>query len=283
MDVIAAALAAIALATLAGACAVRRSRRSRVLAAAGLEEGGGPDPRPGFRPFPPFAVLLAGLGHAAAPRVSDDTLRLLEASDSKWTPDRLQGLRMAVGAALALASLPLGLAALPLAPVLFAAGYHFPIMTLKRRRGRRWESIASDLPEVVDLMAVLCFSGESLLSAFRHAAAASGNPCSSREMERVLEHIDLGESTVGALRLAYDHPCREMRRFARTLIRAEEFGAPVADTLEELAVELRNSRREKDRARAARVSVLILLPLVFLILPSFLLLTVGGMILGYTL
>jgi tight adherence protein C len=188
-----------------------------------------------------------------------------------------------LGAVLAAAFLPMGLAALPLAPLLFAAGYHLPVMALKRRCRRRWESLASDLPEVVDLMAVLCYSGESLLSAFRHAASASGNPCSRGEMERVLERVDLGESTVGALRFASDHPCREMRRFARTLIRAEEFGAPVADTLEELALELRNARREKDRARAARVSVLILLPLVFLILPSFLLLTVGGMILGYTL
>jgi tight adherence protein C len=157
------------------------------------------------------------------------------------------------------------------------------MMLLKKGCRRRWDRVARDLPEIVDLMAVLCFSGESLFTALRHSVSACANPFSRAEMERVLERIRLGESAAEALRRAADHPCREMRRFSRTLLRAEEFGAPVADTLEELAVELRNARRERERIRAARVSVLILLPLVFLILPSFLLLTVGGMILGYTL
>jgi len=283
MDVVTAMFAAIALVTLASRFAVRRARHSSVLVAAGLDKTGKSPSRPGFRLFSTLEAGFARLGRAVSPRVGDDTLTLLEESASAWTPSFLQGLRTVSGALLAMASLPLGLAALPLAPVLFAAGYQLPVMALKRRRRRRWVMIASDLPEIVDLMAVLCFSGESLLSAFRHAVSAGGNPCSRGEMERVLEQVSMGESTIGALRLAADHPCREMRRFARTLIRAEEFGAPVADTLEELAVELRNARREKDRMRAARVSVLILLPLVFLILPSFLLLTVGSMILGYTL
>jgi tight adherence protein C len=283
MDVVAAVFAAIALVTVAGRYALHHSRHSSVLVAAGLEEGGKSPGRPGPRLLPSCEAVFAALGGAIPIRASDDTLRLLEESGSLWAPSCLQGLRAVAGAVLAAASLPLGLAALPLAPVLFAAGYHLPVMALKRKRRQRWDRIASDLPEIVDLMAVLCFSGESLLSAFRHTASASGNPCSREELERILEHVHLGESTAGALRLAADHPCREMRRFARTLIRAEEFGAPVADTLEELAVELRNARREKDRVRAARVSVLILLPLVFLILPSFLLLTVGSMILGYTL
>ena len=283
MALAAAACAVVALTALAMWCGERRMRHAAALAAAGLERGKPAASRRERHLYPSLATWLARLGRAVSPRPADETRKLMEEAASSWSPHYLQGLRTVSGISLASLPLPLGLAALPLAPVFFAAGYHLPVLILKRKRGRRWKLIADDLPEIVDLMAVLCYSGESLLLSFRHAVSACGNPCSREEMESVLEHISLGESASTALRSASGHPCREMRRFIRTLIRAEEFGSPVTDTLEELALELRGARREKDRVRAARVSVLVLLPLVFLILPSFLLLTIGGMILGHTL
>jgi pilus assembly protein TadC len=99
-------------------------------------------------------------------------------------------------------------------------------------------------------------------------------------MESILDRMRLGESAAEALRRASAHPGRELRRFCRTLLRAGETGAPVADILEELAVEFRNGRREREKARASRISIYILFPLVFMILPSFMLLTLGGIILG---
>jgi tight adherence protein C len=253
------------------------------MAVAGLKAADKGDPGTRFRHFPAYRAGVARLGRAFSPRPAAEVCGLLETSGSAWTPQYLQGLRIVAGLALSVLAIPLGLAGLLLTPLFFAAGYRAPVMALKRKSSRRWERVAADLPEVVDLMAVLCFSGESLFQALRHSAGACSHPVSREVMERVLEPVLLGESAATALRHAADHPCREIRRFSRTLLRAEEFGAPVADTLEELAVELANARREKDRVRASRVSVLILLPLVFLILPSFLLLTVGGMILGHTL
>ncbi len=281
MDLAAAAFAALALAALALRAARRRARRAFALSATALEDKEGPAARAALRLPPPPRAWVIRLGKAVSPEPGEEALAVLAGSGTGWSPHYLQGMRAAAGLSLAALCLPLGLPALALAPLLFAAGRRLPLLLLKRMAARRRERLARDLPEVVDLMAVLCYSGESLPSAFRHAASACSNPCSREEMERVLERIRMGESAAAALRAARDHPCREMRRFSRTLARAEEFGAPVADTLEELATELRNARREKDRVHAARVSVLILLPLVFLILPSFLLLTVGGMILGH--
>ncbi len=283
MELAVAACTAIAIMAMAGFLAGRYARRASALAAAGLDGGAAEASRrhPGIAAA--VRAGLTGLGRAYLPPPAEEARRLIEESGCAWSPQYLQGLRAAWGTALAALLLFPGPEVLPLAPLLFAAGYQLPVMVLKRRRRQRWQMIASDLPEVVDLMAVLCYAGESLLLAFRHAVSACANAYSRRELEGVLEHIRLGDSTAAALREAAAHPCPEMRRFGRTLIRAEEFGAPIADTLEELAVELRSARREKERVRAARVSVLILLPLVFLILPSFLLLTVGGMLLGYTL
>jgi tight adherence protein C len=260
----------------------RAGHRSRALSAAGMAR---PKkallPRPG-RLVPFFHTAMIRLGKRAAPRFGESLNMLIDESGSHVSLAYLQGLRLACGSAAALLALPVGFTGLILAPLLFALGFRLPILLLKRKRRKRMERIAFDLPEVSDLMAVLCFSGENLTRALRHSVHACGHPSSRAELELIIEHVDLGESTAEALSHAADHPCRELRRFGRTLIRADEYGAPIAETLEELASELRSGRRERGRIRASRSSVLILFPLVFLILPSFLLLTVGGMILGFT-
>lgn len=194
-----------------------------------------------------------------------------------------QGLRLTSAILGAAAALPLGKAALVCVPAFSGLGYHLPIVFLKRRRRLHWERIGCELPEMVDLMAVLCFAGESLFQALAHSTAACAHLSSRDQMEEIIERVGFGESTAEALRRAGKHPCPELRRFSRVLLRAEEHGAPIAETLEELTSEFKAGRREKERVRASRASVLILFPLVFLILPSFLLLTVGGMILGYAL
>jgi tight adherence protein C len=283
MDLAAAACAAAAFIALALCLFQRSRRRSAALSSLDLDEKEKAATRPRVRFLPLLEKRLSWLGRMIAPRPRGEIAEMLTRSGKDWTPHLFQGLRLGMGLAPAILVLPLGLPGLLLAPVLFAAGYHAPVMALKRGQRRRWDEIARDLPEIVDLMAVLCYSGESLFLALRHSVAACGHTSLREELASILERISLGESASEALRHSAGHPCREMRRFSRTLLRAEEFGSPIADTLEELAVELRSGRREKDRVRASRVSVFILFPLVFLILPSFLLLTVGGMILGYTL
>jgi tight adherence protein C len=284
MDVLAVLLAILAIIFLSLHFAGGAARRARTLTAAGLAEERGTAPRLGLtRLRPILGGRLARLGAIAAPRLAGDLEDLIAASGSALSVLHLQGIRVCAALASACLALPLGLMALPLAPALAALGYHLPVIYLKRKRRLRWESIARDLPEVADLMAVLCFSGESLLQALQHSVGACNHPPARQEMEAMVERIRLGESTAEVLGRAARHPCPELRRFGRTLLRAEEHGAPIADTLEELAGDLRAGRREKDRVRAARGSVLVLFPLVFLILPSFLLLTIGGMLLGYTL
>lgn len=260
----------------------RAVRRSQTLYAAGMARPERSLLRRRGRIAPFFHTGFTWLGKHAAPRLGENLDVLIAESGLPISTPYLQGLRFASGSAAALLALPIGFIGLLLAPLLFALGFRLPIIFLKRKRQRRMERIAFDLPEVVDLMAVLCFSGESLTQALKHSVHACGHLSSRAELEIIIEHINLGESTTEALSHAAGHPCRELRRFGRALIRADEYGAPIAETLEGLATELRSGRRERGRIRASRSSVLILFPLVFLILPSFLLLTVGGMILGFT-
>jgi Flp pilus assembly protein TadB len=283
MHVITSALLAVSVICLAEHLYRRSARRASTLAAAGLSEPGETVAPLRSRLASSVTKRLTSLGGMTAAWAGKDIQKLIAESGAGFSPLYFQGLRCASGLAAALLVLPLGYPAIPLIPVLLAAGYYLPVVLLKRKRRLLWERISRDLPEVIDLMAVICYSGESLFQALQCSTMVCGHPATREVMGAILERIRMGESVSEALSLAAQHPMKELRRLGRTLIRADEYGAPIAETLEKLASEFRSERRAKDRVRASRASVLILFPLVFLILPSFLLLTIGGMIIGYSL
>lgn len=281
MEATAALLSGLSLFFLLLHAADRGTRRSVTLRLLGLErkaEKGGVR----RRRFPEAAVgKVIGLGKRLPLRDEGRITSLLAESGVPWSVSFLQGLRLLCAATCATLLLPLGAKAFLLAPLAFAAGLHLPLLYLRSHVRRRREEAALDLPEVADFISVLCRSGESLAQALRHAADACSHQAGREVFDAVFERIMLGEGVGDSLAKLADHPCRELRRFGRTLCRAQGSGAPVADLLQELASEMRAARLERGRTRAARTSVIILFPLVFMILPSFLLLTVGGMILGH--
>ncbi|MBC7253096.1 MAG: type II secretion system F family protein [Actinobacteria bacterium] len=226
-------------------------------------------------------IDILGKPFSRPPRSEEEDL--IREAGLDWTAPRYSGVKRLCGALLCLALLPLGIQALPVLPLAFIAGGRIPTFWLKRRRLRALEGLSADLPEVVDLVAVLCFAGESLQRSLQHSVSAAQHLHTRRVLEEIAEGLRLGEGVAEAVRRVADHPCRELRRFARTIKRAEESGAPVSELLSQLATEMRSARRERNRARAARISVMVLFPLVFMILPGFLLLTVGSMIMGRSL
>jgi tight adherence protein C len=67
---------------------------------------------------------------------------------------------------------------------------------------------------------------------------------------------------------------RDLRRTVAAMTRAETLGSSLADALTELADQVRAARRAAMGERARRAPVKMLFPLVFMVLPAFLLLTV---------
>jgi tight adherence protein C len=64
---------------------------------------------------------------------------------------------------------------------------------------------------------------------------------------------------------------RDLRRLALALERGQRLGAPLAEQLRRLARDVRHERHAMAEERARRAPVLMLFPLVFLILPAFVL------------
>ena len=71
-----------------------------------------------------------------------------------------------------------------------------------------------------------------------------------------------------------------LRRLAVSLGRSQRLGTSVGSTLRSVAEDLRADRRARAEEAARRAPVKMLFPLVFLILPAFLLLTVGPVVLA---
>ena len=66
----------------------------------------------------------------------------------------------------------------------------------------------------------------------------------------------------------------DLRRAVGALTRSEALGSSISDAMTELAAQVREARRAAAGERARKAPVKMLFPLVFLVLPAFLLLTV---------
>jgi tight adherence protein C len=145
-------------------------------------------------------------------------------------------------------------------------------LTARRRAHRSDVAQARELPVVVDLLAVAVGAGCTPYLAVEVAvrwAPAAIAAC----LAAVPRACALGVSFDAAL----DDVARAtpmLRPLSDALLASDRLGAPVGPVLARLAAEERTALRRQAEADARRVPVRLLFPLVFLVLPAFVLLTV---------
>jgi tight adherence protein C len=136
------------------------------------------------------------------------------------------------------------------------------------------------LPETADLLAVSMNAGLNVSLALRRTALHAPEPIRS-ELDRVNGEIALGRPLRQALGALADRAGGdEIRTLVSILTGADRFGSRVAGSIERWADDLWTRRRHELEAEARRAPVRILFPLVFLILPAFLLTTVVPLLLS---
>jgi hypothetical protein len=143
----------------------------------------------------------------------------------------------------------------------------------RRRQARRGTNAwRSDLPVVLDLLGVAVGAGCTPFLAVEVAAAWAPQPAAGAFAD-VLRSCALGLDFEHALdALAASTPM--LRPLTEVLVASARLGVPVGPALARLADEQRRSLRRAAEAHARRIPVRLLFPLVFLVLPSFVLLTV---------
>lgn len=181
----------------------------------------------------------------------------------------------------ALAALGMGLLALSapwpaplLSPVLAAAGFRLPDVALAGAARRRLALANQELPQLLDLLAAASSAGLSGPLALSRAVRSTQGPL-AEELTGVLRSVELGGRWRDELRKTAERVgLPDLQRAVAALTRTEALGTSLSEAVSRLAAQVRESRRAAAGERARTAPVKMLFPLVFLVLPAFLLLTV---------
>jgi Flp pilus assembly protein TadB len=145
------------------------------------------------------------------------------------------------------------------------------VLWARRPRDEGGASVRASVPDLLDVLAISVTAGLSPHLALARAPDVVPGRLGSM-LVAVRHDVELGTPWRVALEEAASrYRVEELHRLSRTLHRAERLGSPVSERLRELAADVRFERRMRREERARQAPVQMLFPLVFLILPSFVL------------
>jgi tight adherence protein C len=143
-----------------------------------------------------------------------------------------------------------------------------------RADARRRRAMDAEIPQLLDLLAAGSAAGLSAVVGLQRSVSVLRGPLGV-ELRGSLDAVDLGarwQEELGAVTARLALP--DLRRAVAVLTRTETLGTSLTEATRELAADVRRSRRAAVAERARAAPVKMLFPLVFLVLPAFLLLTV---------
>lgn len=238
-----------------------------------------------------LAAVLAALAVALAVPGSRGAARRLPARRADTAPERPPtqaaeapttasvGLRAAVAAGAGAAVLLLVPGPVGLAGSLVAAGvgwWRSAGLEPASARHRR-ERLEAELPHVVDLVLSAVAVGAAPGEALSRVAEVVDPPVRA-ELAVWVRRLALGADPASVWRELAEHP--QLGRLGRALHRSAESGAPVLETLEHLAEDLRARRRSDVETRVRQVEVRASVPLGVCLLPAFVLVGVVPLVAG---
>ncbi|RFU86245.1 type II secretion system F family protein [Streptomyces triticagri] len=144
----------------------------------------------------------------------------------------------------------------------------------------RKEEIERILPDFLDVLAVVVSAGLGFRQALDRVSERYAGPWSD-ELRITLRQMDMGVSRRQAFEeLRKRNASEQVSQFVTALQQGEELGAPIADTLIQIANDMRRTDAQNSRRRAAKtVPKTTMVTLVFMV-PATLILIVCGMFLG---
>jgi tight adherence protein C len=160
-------------------------------------------------------------------------------------------------------------------------GYSLPSEFVKLMTRRRRREVGRALPNTLDLLTVCVESGLGLDQGILHVARELGraHPEMSEELSMINFETRAGKSRTEALRnLASRTGVPDVKELVSVLIQADRFGTSVAQTLRTYSTHLRIQARQRAEEKAAQLSVKLVFPIFFFILPSLFVITVGPVV-----
>lgn len=159
-----------------------------------------------------------------------------------------------------------------------AVGYCLPNVYLMRRIALRQRDLFESLPDALDLMTVCVEAGLALDAAISRVGDEMRLRSKALADELHLASLELraGATRERALRnIALRTGVEDIDSLVAMLVQTDRFGTSIADSLRVHAEGLRTRRRLRAEEAAAKIPVKLLMPLIFCIFPSLLLVLMG--------
>jgi tight adherence protein C len=161
--------------------------------------------------------------------------------------------------------------------VVFGAvfGYFFPRLYLDSKIARRQENVRKAMPDALDLLTICVEAGLGFDSAMSKVTEEWENELAAA-FGRVIQEIRLGKLRRDALRdMAERVGLAEMTSFVAAVVQSEQLGVSMSRVLRIQADQMRLRRRQIAEEKARQAPVKMMIPLVFLIFPSILVVLLG--------
>jgi tight adherence protein C len=162
--------------------------------------------------------------------------------------------------------------------ILFVAGLYGSNLFLRNRTDKRKVVLQRSFADALDLLLVCVESGLPLDSALARVCRElkKAHPAITAELDRTRIELNVLNDRIQALtNLSERTDTPGFRSLTSSLIQSEKFGTSIADTLRGLSDEYRTTRMLYAENKAARIPALITVPLIFFIMPAFMLIIMG--------
>mgnify|MGYP006284518217 CR=1 FL=1 len=159
-----------------------------------------------------------------------------------------------------------------------AIGYYLPNLVLRQRIAQRQREVFESFPDALDLLIICVEAGMGLDQAIAKVASEIDikSKVLAQELGLVLIELRSGFSREIALRhLALRTGVEDIDLLVAMLIQADRFGTSMGDSLRVHADNLRTKRRQRAEEAAAKIAVKLLMPLIFMIFPTLMLVLIG--------
>lgn len=235
-----------------------------------------------------FSRLGAKLGPKETDKIDKNRIRLIQAG--LRTPDSHKLFQGAKGGfAITLAGLFvlvrfLFIPQMPMFALAFGAvfmaviGLYGPEYWLSKKIAKRQTAVGDELPDALDLLVVCVESGMGLDQAVERVCRElkTNSPTISAELKLLTLELRAGKARTDALRsLSERVGLDDLSSLTSLLIQADAFGISVGRTLRVYSDTMRTKRSQRAEEKAAKMPVLLLLPLVGFILPALFIAIIG--------
>jgi tight adherence protein C len=157
-------------------------------------------------------------------------------------------------------------------------GYYLPNMLLNHQIEVRQRDIVDSFPDALDLLTICVEAGLGLEAALNRVAEEIHlkSQVLGQEFQLMILELRAGFSKERALRnLALRTGVEDIDLLVAMLIQSDRFGTSMGESLRIHSDNLRTKRHQRAEEAAAKISLKLLFPLIFMIFPTLMLILVG--------